>query len=87
MIDKIVNKYIQNITLNDVLNFGISNNIILDNTEAEIVYYYIKKDWKLLLSDRYMEVLNNSKEELSEENFKKIENLIIFYRQKYKHYL
>lgn len=87
MFDKLIIKYINNLTETDINKFAIDNNIVLSNNEINTVYIAIKNDWKTLLYGDYKIVLNKYKNNLTASNLEKIEKLIILYKDKYSSYL
>lgn len=87
MIEKLIIKYINNLTEADINKFALDNNIVLSNSEINTVYKAIKHDWKTLLYGDYKIVLNKYKDNLTSSNLEKIEKLIILYKDKYSSYL
>lgn len=87
MIEKLIIKYINNLKESDINKFALDNNIVLSNDEINTVYIAIKNDWKILLYDDYKIILNKYKNNLTPSNLKKIERLIILYKDKYSSYL
>ena len=45
----IIKQYIDKITKKDVYDFGLKNNITLNNNNLDIIYNCIKKDWKQIV--------------------------------------
>lgn len=87
MYELIINNYINNLTKNDIVYFGLKNGIELTNQELDYVYKTIKNDYKVLLSDNYECIFNEGKNYLSSENYIKICNLFMDYRNKFKNFL
>lgn len=87
MYELIIHNYINNLSKNDIINFAYKNNITLNDLELDYVYKTIKNKYKLLLSDNYESVLLESKNYLKSDNYKKICNLFIDYRNKFKYFL
>ena len=83
---KIISNYINKLTKDDIILFGFKNDIILNPTEVDYLFITIKNDYKILLSDNYMELFNKSKNYIDNKKLKKIYNLFIDYRHKYKNY-
>lgn len=79
----IVDLYVRNLRGEDVVNFANRNGINLSKEEADFTYNFIKSNYKEVLKNKNSFDLNEYKEKFSEENFKKIENLI----KKYISYL
>lgn len=87
MIKKLIARYIERITLQDVYNFAYLNQIVLTEDEAKLIYSYIKKDWEELIFKDHTPILMREKANLSETTYKKLEELIVLYKNKYKNYL
>lgn len=87
MIEKLIKRYVDKITINDVYNFALKENIKLNDDEANIIYSYIKNDWKKIVFDDYKPILEKAKPKLNNETYLKIEELIIKFKNKYKYYL
>ncbi|MDD3453699.1 MAG: hypothetical protein PHN42_05475 [Bacilli bacterium] len=80
-------KYIDELTKDDISSFAIINNITLTDNELSIIYNTIKSYWYTIIFDDYKLILNKISNNISDKNIKKIEELIIFYKNKYKTYL
>ncbi len=87
MYEKIIENYINNISLNDITYFALKNNINLNDQELDYLYKTIKEKYKVLLSNNYEIVLNEAKKYLTIDNYKKICNLFLDYRNKFKMFL
>jgi hypothetical protein len=84
--NNIIKRYIKIITIKDVYNFGLKNNIQLNDNELSIVYNIIKNDYEALLNNdenifKYLEG------HISKDNYIKIRNLFNEYKKKYQNYL
>ena len=84
MYELIIANYINNLTQNDIFYFGMKNNIKLNNQELEYVFKTIKNNYKFLLGNDYEIVFTEAKNYLTYENYNKIYNLYLSYREKYK---
>ena len=87
MFTKIIEKNINKLTINDIKDFLIKENIYLNENELNIIYYYIKANWKTLLYGDSSKIFNDLKSKMSNENYNKLVNLFNFYKEKYKNYL
>ena len=87
MYEKIIENYINNISLNDITYFALKNNINLNDQELDYLYKTIKEKYKVLLSNNYEIVLNEAKKYLTIDNYKKIYNLFLDYRNKFQMFL
>lgn len=87
MISKLIGNYVNKMTINDVNNFALSNNINLNNTELDIVYNTIKKNWYTLIYGDYTSIFNNIKDKFDTDTYKKIEELFFYFKNKYQKFL
>lgn len=87
MISKLIENYVNKMTISDVNNFALSNNINLNNTELDIVYNTIKKNWYTLIYGDYTSIFNNIKDKFDTNTYKKIEELFFYFKNKYQKFL
>lgn len=87
MISKLIENYVNKMTISDVKNFALSNNINLNNTELDIVYNTIKKNWYTLIYGDYTSIFNNIKDKFDTNTYKKIEELFFYFKNKYQKFL
>ncbi len=87
MFNNLINKYLNNLSREDILNFSLKNNIILEDLELDYIYKTIKEKYQILLSDNYDVIFNEAKNHLSNINLKKIYNLFINYRLIYQKFI
>ncbi len=87
MINKLIEKHIEKLTINDIYDFALKNQIYLKDSEANIIYSHIKTYWKELIFGDYNLILGKVKDSLEPTTYNKIIELIILYKNKYKHYL
>ena len=73
-------EYINRLKRDDIVKFCNIKGISVSNNEIDIVYKYIKNDYKRFF-DTPMEVLNEIKSKVSSNTF----NEIILLYEKYKH--
>ena len=83
----IIERYMTKLSIEDVNNFAIKNDIHLSNEELDFTYAFIKKNWQPILSNPNMLNLDRYKDKFSEENLIKIKKLFKEYSIKYKNYL
>ena len=82
-----IEKYVNNLTINDVYDYAFKNNVSLTQNEANLIYRNIKDNWKTIIySDHYI-VLNRIKDQLNQSTYLKLEELINFNKNKYKSYI
>lgn len=87
MKEKIIQKYVDMLTKEDIVKFASFQNEILTNNEVDFLYNIIKKEWKTIIFGNYQVILSQYKEHLSVDKWNKIENLILEYKEKYKNFL
>ena len=87
MKEKIIQRYVDMLTKEDIVKFASTQNEILTNNEVDFLYNIIKKEWKTVIFGDYQVILNQYKDNLSVDKWSKIENLILEYKEKYKSFL
>lgn len=87
MYELIFQNYLNNLTKNDILTFGIQNNIKLNSNELEYIYKTLKNNYKFLLGNDYEIVFKEAKNYLTKSNYDKIFSLYLSYREKYQDFL
>lgn len=83
----IIEKYINGMSLYDLQQFAISNDVYLSNNELEFCYNFVKENWKVILSKYSDFDISNYKDKFSLENYNKIKSLIEYYKNKYSIFL
>ena len=83
----IIEKYISNITINNINDFMIKNNIFLTENELNIFYNIIKNHYQEILQGNDHKIINYLKNHLDEKNFNKVIILYNEYKEKYQNYL
>ena len=87
MQDFIISNYISKLDNNNITYFALKNDIRLNDNELDYVYKTIKNDYKILLSNNYESVFNESRNKLSSENYDKLYKLYLVYRKMYEGFL
>ena len=87
MIKNLINKYIEKLTINDIYEFASKNGITLKEYEANIIYSYTKKYWEVVVFSDHNPILRKVKDSLEPTTYNKLNELINFYKDKYKNYL
>lgn len=85
--ENMIKNYIDKLSINDINRFAINNNINLNNDELNIIYKYIKNDWKTIIYGNYSYILNDLKNKINSSNYNKIEQLFYKYKSKYQNLL
>lgn len=83
----IIERYINNMTKDDVNKFALSKNIELSESELNFTYEFIKKNYKNMLGNPKLFDLERYKNNYSKENFSKITKVYQEYLQRYSNYL
>lgn len=83
----LIQKYIDMITKEDIKKFALANGESLTSEEVDIIYRAIKDEWKTIIYDDYHVILNRYKNSFTVDKLKKIENLIILYKDKYRNFI
>ncbi len=83
----IIERFINNMTKDDVNNFAISKNIHLSESELDYTYDFIKKNYKSMLQNPKLFNIERYRNNYTEENFTKISKVYQEYFQKYASYL
>ena len=87
MKDKLLKNYITKLTKKDINDFALTNNIILNDNELNIIFDIIKNDYQDLLYNNPDKVFNKLKNKVSSDNYDKIINLFFEYKKKYAYFL
>ena len=81
----LIEKYINKLTIKDIKEYAKKQNILLTNNEDEIIYDFIKKNYKDLINNEYNEdFLRELKCKLSFDTYEKIKNLYKEAKEKIK---
>ncbi len=87
MKENIIRGYIDKITISDINRFALNNNINLNNNELNIIYKYVKNDWKTIIYGNYNSILNDLKNRIDINKYNKIEQLFYKFKSKYQNLL
>ena len=77
MNEKILDKYINKLTIDHIREYARRQNILLINNEDEIIYNYIKENYKKLYYENDKDLLNKLKCMLSFNTYEKLEKLYL----------
>lgn len=83
----IIDRYMSLLKKEDVQNFAIKNNVSLSEEELNFTYEFVKKNWRIILSNPNAFHLEKYKDRFTEENYYKIDLLIKEYLKKYQSFL
>ena len=79
----IISEYIKKITVNDIKNFANKKNINLTNTDAIILYTYMKNHYQDFLNGNDEEIIKEIKNKITPNTFKEAYKLYLEYKIKY----
>lgn len=78
----LIEEYVNRLTRNDIERFALKQGIVLDNDELDIVYTYIKKNYKTIIYGNPKDILLEIKKIVKPLTYNKIENLYIKFKDK-----
>ena len=83
---KLLKNYIEKLTLDELRSFGEKNGINISLTEYQFILDLVQKNFEDLLQneDKYLSMIE---EKINPTEFKKIKDLYLYYKNKYKGYL
>ena len=83
MKEKLINEYVNRMTLEDVNNFAIKHGIILKTAEVKLIFDHIKHNWRTIVFGNPRGILDDLKEKLDTTSYQKIESLYIYFKNRY----
>lgn len=83
----LIKSYVDRLSMEDINNFLLKNNIYLNENELSFSFKFIKENWDKIISSPNMINLESYKNNFCEENYIKINNLYKDYYAKYHKYL
>ena len=87
MFKNVIKRYINIITINDVIMFGKQENIDVSNEEATIVLNHLKTNWENIIYGDEMKVKDFLISNFDKEKSEKVFKLFLAYKKKYRNYL
>ena len=87
MKDTLISNYISRLTFKDIDDFAISHGITLKKDEIEIIYNHIKFNWRTIIYGNPRSILDDIKNKFDLKTYNKIEELYVFFKNKYQNYL
>lgn len=79
----LVESTINKLSLNDIFTFASKINIKLSNEEAQFILSFLRSNWYSLLKNQDISILDKYKDNFSPENFRKIKDNLLLYKNKY----
>lgn len=83
MYEYLINEYIKKLTIQDITDFGLKNNINISIEDSEVLLYYAKNNYKELISSNPNSVLKEIKKRIDPITYEKAYNLFLIYRNNY----
>jgi len=84
--EKLINEYVNRMTINDVNKFALQNGINLKDEELNLIFNYIKNDWRTICFGNPRAILDDLKNKLDCNSYSKIENLYMFFKNRYSNF-
>ena len=78
----LISEYVNRMQKQDVNNFALKQGITLDNEELDIIYNYIKNNYKTLIYGNPKVILEEIKYQVEPLTYNKIENLYMQFKDK-----
>ena len=73
----LISEYVSRLRKSDIIYYAEKQGISLDKEEVELIYNYIKKDYKTIIYGNPKDILNEIKFKVKPLTYNKIENLYI----------
>lgn len=86
MKERLINEYVNRMTIDDVNRFALQNGINLKEDELRLIYSYIKNDWRTIVFGNPRGILDDLKNKLDPNSYSKIESLYIFFKNRYSNF-
>lgn len=78
----LISEYVNRMTKNDVNDFALKQGITLDNNELDIIYNYIKNNYKTIIYGNPISILEEIKYQVKSLTYNKIESLYSKFKDK-----
>lgn len=85
MYDYLVKEYIKKMNTNDVINFGLKNNVVISQTDANTLLIYAKKHYKTFMYGDPTDLIKELKMKLEPNTYKEAYRLYLINKNKYLH--
>lgn len=69
MYEKLIKEYLKKLTINDIDNFALKNNITLKYGENKIIYDFIKQRWMEVYTGNTKDAFSYLKKNISKETY------------------
>ena len=78
----LIEEYVNRMRIEDVNKFALRQGIILNDDELNIIFTYIKNNYKTILYGNPKDILLEIKDKVSSLTYNKIENLYMKFKDK-----
>ena len=78
----LIEEYVNRLKKEDISSFSLKQGIILDNDELDLLYTYIKSNYKTIIYGNPKDILLEIKSKVKPLTYNKIENLYINFKDK-----
>jgi len=85
--NSLIGQYVNKLTIDNINDFALKNNIKLSVKESNILLEIAKKHYRDLLDGNDEQIKEYLKQHLTNENYEKITSLYNEYKEKYQGYL
>ncbi len=85
--NKLIESYIKKINKNDIYNFALKNNITLNDSEIDLLYFHLKNSWYDLLYGNKEKILYEISQKMNQKTFEKCRSLFDIYLNKFQRFL
>jgi hypothetical protein len=86
MMKRYVEKFVNNLTLDDVKMYLAKENIFMTEEEVQFCFSYIKKNWHFIF-DNQAKIFQDLKHNLNLTTYNQIEPILLSYQKKYQSFL
>lgn len=82
----LIKNYIDKLTIENLKDFALKNNIQLNDSELKYILNITKNHWEDMLNneEKYLNMVKNN---VNPNEFQKIKELFLYYKNRYKGYL
>ena len=78
----LISEYVKRLRREDVNNFALKQGIVLDEDELDVIFGYVKKDYKTFIYGNPRPILDEVKTKVKPLTYNKIENLYQQFKDK-----